>query len=114
MTAIYTVLIWVALVGGVVPSCWFLLWARPSWPPKSPAYVVSGLVLVILLLYIRVGVPLALRGWVPAYRGLVEAGFAIGLAFGCDALLIALLLKFRAYRAEWRAAANKHHEEASQ
>jgi hypothetical protein len=111
LTTIYTVLLWAALAGGIVPSVWFLLWARPSWPPKSPAYVVSGLVLVILLLYVRVGVPLALRGGVPAYRGLVEAGFAIGLALVCDAWLIALLLKFRQYRAAWRAAANKNSEE---
>lgn len=108
MTTVYTVLLWGALAGGIIPSAWFLLWARPSWPPKSPAFVVSGLVLVILLLYVRVGVPLALRGGVPTYRGVLDASIAIGLAIGCDALLIALLWKFRRYRAAWRASANQH------
>lgn len=112
MTVIYTVLLWAALAGGIVPSVWFLLWARPSWPPKSPAFAVSGLVLVILLLYARVGLALAVRGGVPTYRGLLDASIGIGLAILCDALLIALLLWFRRFRAAWRASANKTNEEA--
>lgn len=111
MTAIYTVLLWISLVGGFVPSTWFLLGARPSWPPRSPAYLVSGLVFVIWLLYVRVGLGLVVRGGVPAYRGPLDAAISIGLALGCDALLITLLWTFRRYRARL-ASENKHDEEA--
>lgn len=111
MNVLYTVALWAAMAGGVIPSTWFLARARPSWPPRSPALLVSGLVFVIWLLYVRSVVSLAVSGWAPAYHGPASAVFVIALTAVCDALLIGLLLTFRRFRAAWRAEMDKHTKE---
>lgn len=114
MNVLYTVALWLALAGGIIPSTWFLLRARPSWPPRSPALLVSGLVFVIWLLYIRSVFSLAVGGWAPIYRGPGSAVFVIAVTAVCDGLLVGLLLTFRRFRAAWRAEMDKHTKEESQ
>lgn len=96
-----TVLLWGSLAAGIVPMTWFLARFRPSWPIKSPAYLISGLVLAILIAYLRVGVVIAIRGWVPRMYGFWDAFFSITPLLIVDVMVIALLINFRRFRAAW-------------
>jgi hypothetical protein len=98
------VLLWAALMAGIVPMSWFLVQFRPSWPIKSPAYLINGLMLAIWIAYIRVAVVLAIRGWMPRMDGWADALASIVPLVVVDAMVIGLLASFMRYRNAWRAA----------
>lgn len=106
MTWVTSVLVWVSLVAGVVPMSLFLAKFRPSWPIKSPAYLISGLVLAVWIGYVRIGAVLAIRGWVPRMDGLADAAASIVPLLVIDAMVIGLLVSFLRFRAAWMAAMN--------
>lgn len=114
MTLMTTVLLWTALVAGLVPMTWFLTQFRPSWPIRSPAYLISGLVLAIWLGYVRVGVVLAIRGWVPRMDSWVDATASVVPLLVIDAMVIGLLVSFLRYRSAWRTAMNTFSKEDPQ
>jgi hypothetical protein len=101
---ITTVVVWVSIVAGFIPMSWFLTQFRPSWPIKSPAYLISGLMLAIWLGYVRIGAVLAIRGWVPRVDGWLDALVSIVPLLVIDAMVIGLLVSFLRYKAAWRAA----------
>ncbi|GAA0403205.1 hypothetical protein GCM10009530_64000 [Microbispora corallina] len=103
MIPLTTVLLWAALLAGLVPATLFLASFRPSWPPRSPAFTVSGLVLVVWLLYARVALLIAVRGWVGHFAGWSDATISIGFTAVCDTFLIYLLVVFRKFKATWVA-----------
>lgn len=105
-----TILVWVSLVAGIVPMTWFLAKFRPSWPVRSPAYLISGLVLAIWIGYVRVGAVLAIRGWVPRMDGFADAAASIGPLLLIDAIVIGLLISFLRFRTAWLAAMEKKEE----
>ncbi|MFI6510148.1 hypothetical protein ACIBCT_21290 [Streptosporangium sp. NPDC050855] len=101
---ITTVLLWTSLVAGLIPMTWFLAQFRPSWPIRSPAYLISGLMLAIWIAYVRVGVVLAIRGWIPRMDSWVDATASIVPLMVVDAMVIGLLVSFLRYRTAWRSA----------
>lgn len=103
--------LWAGLITGLVSSVWFLASFRPSWPPRSPAFVVSGLVGVIALLYGRAALLLAVRGWVPRYEGAWDAVISLSFVALSDVALIALLVQFQRFRTAWHAEMRRHREE---
>jgi hypothetical protein len=105
------VVLWAGLLGGLVTAAWFLLTFRPAWPPRSPAFVVWGLVGVIGVLYGRHALLLAVRGWMPQYEGAGDAVISLTLLALADAALIALLVKFQQFRTAWRAELRRRKEE---
>ncbi|MBP2704385.1 hypothetical protein JOL79_11230 [Microbispora sp. RL4-1S] len=103
MIPLTTVLLWAALVTGLLPASLFLTGFRPSWPPRSPAFTVAGLVLVVWLLYARIALLVAIRGWTAHFDGWPDAVVSIGFAGVCDTFLIYLLVVFRKFKAAWLA-----------
>lgn len=104
-------LLWAALIAGIVPMSWFLVQFRPSWPIKSPAYLINGLMLAIWLGYVRVGAVLAIRGWMPRVDGWADALASIVPLLVIDAMVIGLLVSFLRYKAAWRAAMDSFNKE---
>lgn len=93
---------WALVLGGLVPATLFLVRFHPRWPLRRPSLIVSGLVLVVWLMYVRSAAAVAAGGWVPRYRdglGLVIELAVIGVA---DWLLILMLSTFLRYRRQWR------------
>ena len=104
MNVIATVLLWTALVAGLLPMTWFLIQFRPSRPIRSPAYLISGLMLAILIGYARIATILAIRGWVPRMDSWMDATASIVPLLVIDAMVIGLLVSFLRYRTVWRTA----------
>lgn len=104
MNVITTVVVWGCLLAGFAPTSLFLVQFRPSWPIKSPAYLISGLMLAIWLGYVRIGAVLAIRGWVPRMDGWADALASILPLVAIDAMVVGLLVSFLRYRSAWRAA----------
>ncbi|MFD9949810.1 hypothetical protein ACFWYW_55925 [Nonomuraea sp. NPDC059023] len=110
MTWVNTILLWGGLLGGIVPMSWFLIKFRPAWPIRSPAYLISGLVLAIWIAYVRVAAVLAIRGWVPRMDGIADAAASILPLILVDAMVIALLVKFSRFKAAYLDAMDKNKE----
>lgn len=113
MTIFVTVLLWGSLVAGLIPMTMFLSAFRPSWPIKSPAYLISGLVLAIWIGYVRIGAVLAIRGWVPRMDGWADTIASIGPLIVIDGVVIGLLVAFLRYRTAWRTAMDGFSKEAT-
>jgi uncharacterized membrane protein YkvI len=110
MTWATTVLVWASLLAGIVPMSLFMAKFRPSWPIRSPAYLISGLVLAIWIGYVRIGAVLAIRGWVPRMDGLADAAASIVPLLVIDAMVIGLLVSFLRFRTAWIAAMDNKDE----
>lgn len=96
------VLWWVALLGGLIPTSWFLWRFRPAWPIRRPSLVINGLVFVAWLGYVRSLVTVIVAaGWVPTFKGVGDAVVRLGLGGIIDTVLIMLLIAFLKYRQEW-------------
>jgi hypothetical protein len=104
---VVTVLWWAVIVGGLVPTSWFLWRFRPAWPIRSPSLIVNGLVAVAWLMYLRSALVMATHGGVPAYDSWVDTALSLGLGGLVDILLGLLLVTFLRYRRQW-------HEERSE
>ncbi|MEU8274900.1 hypothetical protein ACFYOK_29350 [Microbispora bryophytorum] len=91
---------WAILLGGLVPTTWFLVRFRPAWPIRRPSLIVNGLVGVIWLVYLRSALLLATNGWTPKYIGVVDTVIMVVLGAAADGLLILLLDTFLDYRKE--------------
>lgn len=107
---IATVLLWIALVVGIVPTTWFAFQFRPSWPRRWPiaeerwaAWAIWVLVAAVLLGYLRIAVVLLLRGGVSQPEGWADATASVLPLIIIDAAVIPLLLLARKYRARWTA-----------
>jgi hypothetical protein len=101
----WTVLIWSGLAAGIFPASWFLIVFRPSGGPRSgPAFAVRALVLVAWILYARVAILLAMRGWTPRLDGWWDGLVSGGLALLGGGTLMWVLRSFLRYRAAWEQA----------
>lgn len=110
---ITTVLLWIALGAGIVPTAWFVLQFRPSWPiteAKWAALIIWALPASVLLGYLRIAVVLALRGGVARPLSWVDATVSILPLVVIDAAVIPLLLLARKYRARWMARRREEEE----
>lgn len=103
-----TVLIWVVVICGLVPSFGFLFTHRPTRPWRTQAKLVTALVMVPTLLYVRAGLVLVTHGGVPSLTGTLDRIISIGLGLLCDWLFISLWMNFRRYRAAWDEEEQQH------
>lgn len=101
-TAIYTALIWVVLLTGLLAAGMYLRVHRPRQLLRAATINADGWVIIIFLLYLRSVVLLALRGHA-TYQSLPDALVALGFAAGIDALLVYRVVSFRRFQAAYRA-----------
>jgi hypothetical protein len=98
---ITTVLTWLIIVVGLATSATFFVWHRPARPWRTQAKIVTLLVALPSLMYLRSAIVLAIHGGRPRLTGVVDSVISIGTGAVIDALFIWLVVALRTYRHHW-------------
>jgi hypothetical protein len=78
---------WLALIGGLGPAT---------------AYAFTVIIGIVWILYFRVALLLAIRGWIPRFNAWTEAVISVGFVAVCDVGLIYLLVQFWRFKSTWK------------